>query len=58
MKIIKKKANIFHVSAQQIDCGYLLEPPQQGGSNEYSQSMLWAEIRKLIFSPVNPSFTT
>ena len=22
-----------------IDCGYSLEPPQQGGSNEYPQSM-------------------
>ena len=24
---------------QNIDCGYLLEPPRQGGSNLYSQSM-------------------
>ena len=30
---------IFLISAQNIDCGYLLEPPWQGGSNEYSQSM-------------------
>ena len=22
---------------------YSLEPPQRGGSNEYSQSMFWAE---------------
>ena len=26
-------------SAQNIDCGYTLEPPQRGGSNEYTQSM-------------------
>ena len=24
---------------QNIDCGYWLEPPQQGGSNVYPQSM-------------------
>ena len=27
-----------------IDCGYLLELPQRGSSNEYPQSMFWAEI--------------
>ena len=26
---------IFLISAQNIDCGYSLEPPQRGGSNEY-----------------------
>ena len=29
------------------DCGYSLEPPGQGGSNEYQQSMFWAEIWKM-----------
>ena len=29
----------FHISAQNIDCGYSLEPPRRGGSNEYLQSM-------------------
>ena len=24
---------------QNIDCGYSLEPPRRGGSNEYPQSM-------------------
>ena len=37
---------IFLISAQNIDCGYLLEPPRRGGSNEYPQSMFWAEIWK------------
>ena len=46
----------FYISAQNIDCGYLLEPPWQGGSNEYPQSML-AEIRKIMYTPANPSFT-
>ena len=30
---------IFHIFAQNIDCGYSLEPPQLGGSNEYPQSL-------------------
>ena len=34
---------IFLISAQNIDCGYSLEPPRRGGSNEYPQSMFWAE---------------
>ena len=25
----------FHISAQNIDCGYSFEPPHRGGSNEY-----------------------
>ena len=35
------KTDIFHISAQNIDCGYLLELPQQGGSKEYPQSMFF-----------------
>ena len=34
-----KSSDIFHISAQNIDCGYLLELPRRGGSNEYPQSM-------------------
>ena len=30
---------IFLISALNIDCGYSLEPPRRGGSNEYPQSM-------------------
>ena len=30
-----------------IDCGYSLEPPRRGGSNEYPQSMFMAEIWKI-----------
>ena len=48
---------IFHISAQNIDCGYSLEPPRRGGSNEYPQFMFWAEIWKIMYTPVNPSFT-
>ena len=35
---------IFLISAQNIDCGYSLEPPRRGGSNEYPQSMFWPEV--------------
>ena len=52
-----KNSDIFHISAQNIDCGYLLEPPRRGGPNEYPQSMFWAEIKKIMYTPVNPSFT-
>ena len=30
-----------------IDCGFLLEPPQWGSSNEYPQSVFWTEIWKI-----------
>ena len=52
----KKKPNIFHISAQNIYCGYSLEPPRRGGSNEYPQYMFLADIRKIMYTPVNPSF--
>ena len=34
-------------SAQNIDCGYTLEPPRRGGSNEYPQSMFWSKNKKI-----------
>ena len=52
-----KKSDIFHISAPNIDCGYSLEPPRRGGSNEYPQSMFGADITKIMYTPVNPSFT-
>ena len=50
-----KNSDIFHISAQNIDCGYSLEPSRRGGSNGYPQFMFLAEIRKIMFTPVNPS---
>ena len=32
-----KNSGSFQISAQNIDCGYSLEPPRRGGSNEYPQ---------------------
>ena len=37
----------FLIFAQNIDCGYTLEPPRRGSSNEYPQSMFWSKIRKI-----------
>ena len=36
-----KNCDIFHISSQNKDCGYSLEPPRRGGSNEYPQSMFF-----------------
>ena len=52
-----KKSDIFHIAAQKLDCGYSLEPPRRGGSNEYPQSLFISKIRQIMYTPVNPSFT-
>ena len=58
LKFSDKNSDIFHSSAQNIDCGYWLELPHQGSSNEYPQSMFFlAEIKKIMHTPVNPSLT-
>ena len=53
---IKKKSDIFHISVQNIDCGYSLEPPQRGDSNEYSQSMFLSRNKKNNVYPCKPQF--
>ena len=53
-----KNSDIFHIPAQNIDCEYSLELPQQGSSYKYPQSMFFSKIRKIMSTPVNPSFTT
>ena len=52
-----KNSDIFHISAQNIDCGYSLELPRRGGSNEYPQSMFYSRNKILMYTPINPSFT-
>ena len=48
---------IFLTSAQNIDYGYSLEPPHRSSSNEYPQSMIWAEIWKIsVFLAENFQF--
>ena len=41
-----KNSDIFHISAQNIDFGYSLEPPRRGGSNEYPQPMFLSRDKK------------
>ena len=41
-----KNSGSFHISAQNIDCGYTLEPPRWGGSNECPQSMFLGRNKK------------
>ena len=51
-----KKTDIFHISAQNIDCVYSLEPPRRGGSNEYTQSMFFSRYKKNNVYPCKPQF--
>ena len=52
----KKNSVIFLISAQNIDCGYSLEPPHQGGSNEYPQSMFLSRNKKNNVYPCKSQF--
>ena len=52
----QKIFDIFLIFAQNIDCGYTLEPPRRGGSNEYRQSMFWSKNKKNRYTLAYPSF--
>ena len=67
-----KNSGSFHISAQNREFGYSLNPPWpenfqmknsgsfiflRGGSYEYPQSTFLVEIRKLMYTPLNPSYT-
>ena len=51
-----KNSGIFLISARNIDCGYSLEPPRRGGSNEYPQSMFLSRNKKNNVYPCKPQF--
>ena len=51
-----KNSDIFHISDQNIDCGYSLEPPRRGGSNEYPQFMFLSRNKKNNVYPCKPQF--
>ena len=55
-KFSDKNSDIFHISAQNIDCGYSLEPPGRGGSNEYPQSMFLSRNKNNNVYPCKPQF--
>ena len=46
----------FHISAQNRDFGYSLEPPRLGGSNEYPQSIFFSKNKKNNVYPCKPQF--
>ena len=48
--------DIFLIFAQNIDCGYTLEPPCRGGSNVYPQSMFQSKNKKNMYTPAYPNF--
>ena len=51
-----KNSDIFHLSTKNIDCGYSLEPPRWGGSNEYPNSMFLSKNKKNNVYPCKPQF--
>ena len=44
-----KNLDIFHISAQNIDCGYSLELPHQGSSNEYHNLCFLADKKNNVY---------
>ena len=54
-KFSDKNSDIFHISAQNIDCGDLLEP-RRGSSNGYPQSMFLSRSKKNNVYPCKPQF--
>ena len=46
----------FHISAKHIDCGYWLEPPRRGDSNEYPQSTFLNRNKENNVYPCKPRF--
>ena len=55
-KFSDQNSNIFLISTQNMDCGYLLELPHRGSSNEYPQSMFLSRNKKNNMYPCEPQF--
>ena len=55
-KFSDKNSDISHISAQNIYCGYTLEPPSRGGSNQYPQSMFLSRNKKNNVNPCKAQF--
>ena len=51
-----KNSDIFHISVQNIDCGYWLEPLRRCGSNEYPQFIFLSRNKKNNVYPCKPQF--
>ena len=44
---------IFLIIEQNVDCGYLLEPPHLGGSNKHQQSCIETDIKSSVILSFN-----
>ena len=55
-KFSDKNSDIFHISAPNADCEYLLELTQQGSSKKYPQSMFLSRNKKNNVYPFKPQF--
>ena len=51
-----KNCDSFLVSAQNIDCGYSLELPRRGGSNEYPTICVLSRNKENNVYPCKPQF--
>ena len=56
MKFSDENSDIFHISAQNVDWGYSLEPPRRGSSNEYLQSLFLSRNKKTNVYSCKPQF--
>ena len=52
--LVALKSDHSLISAQNIYCGYSLEPPRRGGSNEYLQFMFLSRNKKNNVYPCKP----
>ena len=55
-KFLNKNSDIFHIPAQNMECGYSLELPKWGGFNEYPQSMFLSRNKKHNVYHCKPQF--
>ena len=51
-----KSSGSFHIPDQNIDSGYMLEPPRLSGSNEYPQSVFLSRNKNINVYPCKPKF--
>ena len=51
-----QNSHIFHISAQNIDCRYSLEPPRPGIYYEYPKCMFLSRNKKNKVYPCKPQF--
>ena len=60
MNFLPPKHETFQIKNSDISVQniheYSLEPPWQGGSNEYPQSMFWSRNKKINIYPCKPQF--